>query len=341
MRKLICTLFIALAALSCRSLTSQGTKHGTQGAPYEVLVVCNNAEWESSLGEALRSLLQQPIDMLSSEEPMFSVLRVAPDNFTGASLLENHRNILKVVVSPKVQRAAILAQYDVTAAPQVVLTFQSPDEQAALEYLSQNGEALLDILEIAERDRTVAYGEKYQSRMVCDAIRKVVGVDMKVPKGYDFRSESDHFVWASREFPMASQGFFIYSYPYTGKDDLSLANLVRMRNEMARRIPGPSDGSYMITVDKIPIDSKHYKPFEPSYKALKINGQTWIEMRGFWDVANDFMGGPFVSFTTVDKATQRVVTLDCYVHSPKYGKRNHLRALEHLVYLIDLGDKEQ
>ncbi len=340
MRKVICTLLIALTALSCRSFATS-TKHGTQGSPYEVLVVCNNAEWESPLGEALRTLLQQPVEMLSSAEPMFSVLRVTPNNFNGAPLLEDHRNILKVVLSPKAEQAAILAQYDVTAAPQVVLTFQSPDEASALEYLSQNGGALLDVLELAERDRTIAYGKQYQNRLICDAIRSVVGVEMRVPKGYELRSESDHFVWASREFPTASQGFFIYSYPYTGKDDLSLENLVRMRNAMASRIPGPSDGSYMVTVDKIPIDSKHYKPFEPSYKVLKINGQTWIEMRGFWDVANDFMGGPFVSFTTVDKASQRVVTLDCYVHSPKYGKRNHLRALEHLVYLIDLGDKEQ
>ena len=57
-------------------------------------------------------------------------------------------------------------------------------------------------------------------------------------------------------------------------------------------------------------------------------------MRGFWDVANDYMGGPFVSYTTINDATNEVFTIDCYVHSPKYGKRNFLRPLEHLVYLI-------
>ena len=60
----------------------------------------------------------------------------------------------------------------------------------------------------------------------------------------------------------------------------------------------------------------------------------WVEMRGFWDVKGDFMGGPFVSYTTVDQATKRVFTLDCYIYSPKNPKRNYLREVEHLLYLV-------
>lgn len=57
-------------------------------------------------------------------------------------------------------------------------------------------------------------------------------------------------------------------------------------------------------------------------------------MRGFWDVHGDFMGGPFVSYTTVDTATNRVFTLDCYIYSPKNPKRNYMRGVEHLLYLV-------
>ena len=92
----------------------------------------------------------------------------------------------------------------------------------------------------------------------------------------------------------------------------------------------------MTTVDKLPdAEAKDYVPFSPEYRTVKIGDRAWIEMRGLWDVENDFMGGPFVSYTTVNEQTGRVLTLDCYVYSPKYGKRNYLRALEHLVYLID------
>lgn len=57
--------------------------------------------------------------------------------------------------------------------------------------------------------------------------------------------------------------------------------------------------------------------FEPDYRMFRLEGRLWCELRGFWDVHGDFMGGPFVSYTTVDTATGRVLTIDCYVYSPK------------------------
>ena len=67
------------------------------------------------------------------------------------------------------------------------------------------------------------------------------------------------------------------------------------------------------------------------------SGRLWCEMRGFWDVEGDFMGGPYVSFTTVDTERNRVFTLDGYVYAPdlqKPRKRNYVRGIEHLLYGI-------
>ena len=66
----------------------------------------------------------------------------------------------------------------------------------------------------------------------------------------------------------------------------------------------------------------------------------WVEMYGLWEVENYFMGGPFASYSTVNTATNEVVTIDCYVYFPTLynkepEKRNKLRALQHLVYLAD------
>ena len=121
----------------------------------------------------------------------------------------------------------------------------------------------------------------------------------------------------------------MYSYPYTGKQALTVEALTEARNRFAARIPGPSEGSYMITADV----------YEPDLRTFRLEGRLWVELRGFWDVKNDFMGGPFVSYTTVDTTTQRVFTIDCYVYSPKNHKRNYMRELEHLLYLISVPDK--
>ena len=333
--KIVAILLLLATLVGCREIhsLSDSNKKPIQGSAYEVLVICNNAEWESALGAKLRELLGQPIEMLNQNEPMFNVLRVTANDFR--HLLVQHRNILKVVISDKAQQAQIVAQYDVDAAPQIVLTFQAPTQQAALEYLQTNGDALVKVLEIAERNRTIAYAEKHNVKLLNDLLSEQFDISVKIPKGYELRSQSENFIWASYEFPVASQGFFCYSYPYRGKGTLTVDYLVAMRNSFAKRIPGPSNGSYMITVEQIPdAEGKGYSPLSPLYRTVVVNGKEWIEMRGFWDVENDYMGGPFVSYTTVNEATNEVFTIDCYVHSPKYGKRNYMRPLEHLVYLI-------
>ena len=333
--KIVTFALLLLMFVSCREFhtLSKDGKKPIQGGAYEVLVICNNAEWEGALGTKLRDLLEQPVEMLNQNEPMFNVLRITADDFR--HLLVQHRNILKVVISDKVTQAQITAQYDLDAAPQIVLTFQAPTQQAALDYLAENGEALVKVLEIAERNRTIAYAEKHNVKVLNDLLHSEFDVYAKIPKGYELRSQSQDFLWASYEFPTASQGFFCYSYPYRGKGSLSVDHLVAMRNAFAKRIPGPSAGSYMITVEQIPdAEGRSAIPLRPLYRTVVVNGREWIEMRGFWDVENDYMGGPFVSYTTINDATNEVFTIDCYVHSPKYGKRNFLRPLEHLVYLI-------
>ena len=330
---------IVLSAISCDSFRTLNAKKSAQGTPYEVLVVCNAQEWESPLGEALRTLFATPVPAINQNEPMFSVVRITANDFKG--LLPSYRNILKVVCSPEVQQCAILARYDVEAAPQIVLTFQGPSQKAMIEYLNENGESLLQALEIAERNRTIEFAKRHGVKALEEILNKQFGITMHVPDGYLLRVAREDFVWASHEYPAASQGFFIYTHPFNGKKSISVEALVEARNNCAKQIPGPSDGSYMTTVSKIPnIEDSGYTKFVPEYRILRINGTDWVELRGLWEVENDFMGGPFVSYTTLDKRSGKLLTLDCYVYSPKYGKRNYIRALEHLVYCIDFPKGE-
>ena len=44
-------------------------------------------------------------------------------------------------------------------------------------------------------------------------------------------------------------------------------------------------------------------------------------------------------YTTVDTATGRVFTIDCYVYSPKNHKRNYVRGVEHLLYLLKFPEQ--
>ena len=337
MKQLFKTIFVVatlLAVVGCDSFRSlTGAKKTAQGSPYEVLVVCDGYEWESALGTELKALLETPVEMLNQVEPMFNVVRITARDFK--HLLPSHRNILKVLCSPDITETAILAQYDVVASPQIVLTFQGPSIAAMCDYLKVNGASLLQVLEIAERNRTIEYAKKQGAKALEKIVKEEFDLGMNISNGFLFRAKSEDFLWASNEYPVASQGFFLYTHPFKGKASVTTEALVKARNEFAKRIPGPSDGSYMTTVTRIPnIEDDGYVEFQPQRRVVKINGRDWIELRGFWEVEKDFMGGPYVSYTTLDERSGKLLTLDCYVYSPKYGKRNFLRPLEHLVYGI-------
>ncbi|MBQ2373546.1 MAG: DUF4837 family protein [Alistipes sp.] len=338
MKRVFISLLPILGALTmfvgCKSFYDLSSADNATGTPYELVLVCAQPEWQSGLGDTLQAILKQPVKELMQYEPMYNVMRILPNNFK--SLTERHRNIVIVNVDPSISEPGAVVKYDVTAKPQIYITLQGPDTQSLTKYVSDNRDNILYVLEKAERDRTINYASKYFSVPLREEILDKFGLDLAVANNYQLRTSSDDMIWISQEFPMASQGFFIYKYPYEGKESLTAEALVKARNRFASRIPGPADGSYMSTVSKIPDESgEDYIPFVPEYRTLLIGDRPWIEMVGLWDVENYFMGGPYVSYTTLNKATNEVVTIDCYVYYPKTKKRNMLRELQHLVYLAN------
>lgn len=329
MKKIFMMSILALVAAGflpgCDALNklSDAKRNSSQGAPYEVVVVCTQPQWEGALGDTLRTILRAQDPYLNSAEPLFSLFQVTPRHLT--KIVSDHRNRIDVEINPEFGEASADVQYDVASSPQIVVTLKAPSEQELTAYLSENRESLVQLLEKTERDRDIAYARTYNEKFVGEQIEKTFGVRMTVPKGYVLAKQTPDFMWMRYEYPSASKGFLLYSYPYTGKMSLSEGEVQAMRLKFAAEVPGPSAGSYMTTSSAFP----------PQYRLVKIGDRTWAELRGFWDVENDFMGGPFVSYSTLDEASGRVLTIDGYVYSPRLDKRNFMREVEHLVYLIE------
>ena len=74
-----------------------------------------------------------------------------------------------------------------------------------------------------------------------------------------------------------------------------------------------------------------YKP--PLFDTITdFPGGYAVETRGLWEVENDFMGGPFISYTFIDQENNKVITLDGYVYNPNDVKKNYLRQLEGIFF---------
>lgn len=320
---------LCLAILpSCNGNTPVSNKKISKGAPYEIIVAVDSPQWEGRLGDSLRSVLLEPIPMLNQVEPMFNVLRVVRSGVK--SLVAEHRNILTVMVDTAFHQPASQAKYDVVAAPQISVAIVGPDTTSLAEYIGANRAELQQLFNATERDRWLTNLSRHGEKRIEESILDKFGMKMSIPLGYTVRNTiGDNFVWLSKEYPQASQGIVIYSEPYSGKADLSAESLIERRNRMVAQIPGPSDGSFMTTATE----------FTPEYRVMEINNRSWAELRGFWDVDGDFMGGPMVSYTTLNPNNSSIITIDCYVFSPKIHKRNYLRELENLIYTVSFPQR--
>lgn len=316
----ICALSLLLSLSAC----SSGGEHKAPatGRAFEVLVVSPLSVWESPVGDTLRAALLEAVPMLNQREPMMDLVPLIPQAFT--NVMQRHRNVLDIEIGPDYPEPAIKMEYDVYAAPQLIVQISGPSDSTVTGYIWEHRAELQQIFAIAERDRFVSYATTQTEARIQQTIRQKFGFDISLPKGYTIRDEQENFLWTSFELPLVSQGVIIYSYPYVNQNTFSLDSLVNRRNQFTALIPGPADESYMATVSEI----------EPDIHYRRIQGRLWAEMHGFWYVQGDFMGGPFVSFSTVDAATGRVICIDGYVFSPKHRKRNYVRELENLIYTV-------
>ena len=197
-------------------------------------------------------------------------------------LILRHRNILIIQLNPQTAEPSSVAQYDVYARPQIIVTLTAPDTNGMVRYLSENRQELQQLFEISERNRAVENNRKYGEKGIDREIRSLFGIDMNIPRGFSIKGRSgEDFLWVGNDVRTATQGLVLYSYPYAGAEDFAPENLIKRRNEFTGRIPGPSEGSFMATEDYI----------RPEVEYIRIDGKLWARMSGFWYVENDYMGG--------------------------------------------------
>jgi hypothetical protein len=148
-------------------------------------------------------------------------------------------------------------------------------------------------------------------------------------------SEAPGFLWLRHKVVKGRQdielGIMIYSADYQDTAQLNPKYIMNWRNLVTKQhIPGPSEGSYMITsTDFISPVISYPNDFPVDYV---------VEVRGLWMVENDFMGGPYINYTFVDQKNNRLISMDGYVYNPNEFKRNYLRQMESIFYTLKLTD---
>ena len=318
--------FAALAALvSCGN--SKNVLPGVSGKAGEVIVVIEKAHWDGELGDALREYLACDCDFLPQPEPLYNLAYVTPAGFT--NMFQSHRNIIMVHIDQDVKEDGITVYNNKWARPQCIIMINAKGLDEAVAVVRRDYEKIRARLEQAERDRVVASARLYEAKEIRENVAERFGGSIVFPSGYVIKKINDSFAWIGNDNTYVYKDILVYRYPANGKDDLQPETIIAQRNRILKEnVPGMFDGTYMTTSQVA----------EPKVSYINYKGHDFAETRGFWEVENDFMGGPFVSHSFYSLDGSEILVFEAFVYAPKYDKRQYMRQTESLLYSFQWAD---
>ena len=315
-----------LAIVSCsEEKKKKALLPNISGKAGEVIIVIDKGAWSGSVGTTLRDTLAADCPFLPQREPLYTLVDVAPSGFN--NMFQIHRNIIIVNISSNVTDPGVVIRRDVWAAPQCVININAADNESAVNLIKENSQKIITTLEQTERDRVISNTKKYEERALAPAVAQVIGGSPHFPSGYQLKMKTNDFVWITYAPQGTQQSILSFKYPVVeGEDMMSRQSLVSNINAMLQKnVPGMFDNTYMTIAAGI----------EPGIKYMDYKGHAFAEIRGLWDVHNDYMGGPFVAHAFYSQDGKDMIVLLAFVYAPKYDKRHYLRQVESVLYSFE------
>lgn len=329
------SIFLVIAFIftltACKKDKASDYKMVSQGPVGELMVVIEQQQLNTALGEAVKAMLETPYPGIPEVfgEGYFKMQTMPPSMFKGYA--KRHRSILEITIAEGAQNV-LIKKDDPFAYNQSYMLIEAKSDTAAVRILKEHEAQILNYFDKGEVFHFAKlYGEQ-QSRFsakVSDTFQAWIAA----PE-YSIKREEKEFIWASRETKRTSQGIMVYTFPYTSEDELSQEYLVQKRDEMLKKyVEGPKKGTYMRT---------EQEQAEVVSKVVDINGYYGVELRGYWTLEGDFMGGPFLLIALVDEPNERVLVLDSYVFAPEstYSKVKFVREIEGIFRTLRITPKE-
>jgi len=328
---LIVTFLVSSLLFSCTQ-KSKTRKPRSIGNTSEILVVIQNEnQWDDTIGITIKNKFGKDQYGLNQAEPLFKVSHVLKNSFS--DLLRKHHNLFIVNIDRKAEKPVLEHQDDFWSAPQSIYKLTASSESEFVKIFNNNAEKFIESFQQTDRERILELFRTQQNGDAVAKVKKSTGIEMVIPNGFYVAKDLENFVWIRKEQVDMSQGVFIIMADYQDTAQFSKSSiLARTKRALRNNVPGAVYNSYMsIDEEFIPPMAKNISNFPLGYA---------IEVSGTWIVENDFMGGPFKSYTFFDDKSNKIVTMMAYVYKPSEKKRDLLKQVEALIYSIKIPKQD-
>lgn len=324
--KTACIIVVAIMMTACAENRNRSGKDRSSGGTAEIMAVLQNEDqWNGRIGDSLRHFFCAYQYGLPQPESRNELKHILAPGFS--DMFMKHKCIIEVEINPSLEKAVAETAENLWAAPQRYVKISAPNITSWVELFDKQKEVYQQWFDQVERERILTVFRTTKDEAIEKAIAKKFGFTLTVPQGFYIAKDEPDFMWLRKEQERSSSDLVIYQTPYKDTLQFETNSLVAMRNMMVGQyIPGPSEGSYMGTeIEFVPPMVTPVNDFPAGYAK---------EMRGMWKVENDYMGGPFVSYTFVNPTPGKLVTVEGFYYEPNQKKRNMMLQLESIAYSL-------
>ena len=267
-RKTITFLFpfylIFFLLTSCDITGKNRKKPASTGQPYEVVL-------EGDTDSIVTKMLTEDVTGLPQPEPLCRLIQVKKGKTQGNYLLVRTR----IIVNIGERDFSVRLNHDENAAPQNIIRITARSTQQLQEKL--NGERLRQIVnevELKHLADIISCNPSKQNKEMQDEIKKMFGIDMKIPVSMNASKKAKDFIWISNNASTGMQNLLVF----------------KVKSE-ERRMKNPN-AAY--ADDKAQIDSilrtNMLGETDSMYMEIPV-----LSERGLWEMKGDAMGGPYLS----------------------------------------------
>lgn len=330
-------------------------KKMTKGIPVtgkvgEILVVCDDAVWESDLKSVLDSNLTQFILPYFPDVATFELIHRPLRGFTKG--MKKYRNVLMLTLDENFseEKGKITKEVDTWATGQVLIEITAKDYNQLTETCEKGLQQVHKEFDEASWKRIMERYKKQTNHVLETDIEKTFGISLALP-------DASKIVWRKSNFyrielPTASKpiefvgtggqdagliftGVMIYQYNYSDSSQLTLEALAQARDTMLKyNVPSEVEGMYMGT--------QYGRLTYPVMEGFtSVGGVEGVQMRGmfkFVGLGKFGTGGAFWACHFVNEKTKKIVCVSGYVDaSPMSSWTQPLREVEAILKSVEIA----
>jgi len=337
-------LFYLLSNCSSDNQTSRDFLPNANGTESEMLIVMDSSKFKKKLGRSLINVFGENIYGLPQPEPYFDLKYIRPNNFN--SILKFAKNIIIVFTleggssSSKLLRNEfnqnsiekiqmdtslfMMIKKDQYAKGQEILYLFSKDDATLLEHIKKNKDKLRNYFENKAIKNINKKNISNANKNISKDLIKRYGFNINIPSGFSIAKLDSQFVWLREIDPELEKNIFVYFENYVSDDIFYKKNIEDFRKKISLK--------YLRDIENPSIYMTYQKELPFMKKEVNFKNNFSIETRGLWKLSDISGGGPFLSYTFVDKDSNRLYYMEGYIYAPGSKKRDLMREIYSILW---------